>query len=543
MTSLSVITTNVTALSSGLPLSVSPDDCTWAILLGQEADSTLRVVQTNNGTLAGSGGGGSGSGTAGNAAAGVLGNAAPAYGDYLAYSSGGSLVGVSSANPLPVAGTFTLSGGGTVAVAGTVATTEPDVRGTLTVAAATANAAATVLLANGVGTVGFTVSGLTASGATLAVEGSNDGGTTWSAVNTVSAGTGTLSSALTADGQFSVAGAGRTALRLRVSAVGAGTITVVSSASVGTRDVALAAPLPPGSNNLGTITGLPYGTQTVTGTVALSAGGTTAVTGTFWQATQPVSLATLPALPAGSNAIGTVAVSGGTLAIGSVAGTVTTAPTGTQTVAGTLSQASGGTLTSIPTGTQTCTGTFALSTGQTITLGGSNSVTLAAGTSNIGTVALASSSLTLSSTTVTLAAGTSNIGTIAGSSSNLPTYLNAVSSGAASSLRTINTAGSSMATSVKASGGNVYTADVSNGTSATIYFRMFNLATAPTVGSSTPLMGALAIPAGSTWTFRHDIGLYYSTGIGFCVTTGSMADSDTGTLATANQVTVTIGYK
>jgi hypothetical protein len=50
-------------------------------------------------------------------------------------------------------------------------------------------------------------------------------------------------------------------------------------------------------------------TQPVSGTVAVSNHPSSmAVTGTFWQATQPVSLASLPALPAGSNTIGGVVV-------------------------------------------------------------------------------------------------------------------------------------------------------------------------------------------------------------------------------------------
>jgi len=58
------------------------------------------------------------------------------------------------------------------------------------------------------------------------------------------------------------------------------------------------------------ITGTPSvsitGTPTISGTVSIS--GSVAVTGTFWQATQPVSLASLPALPAGTNNIGDVDV-------------------------------------------------------------------------------------------------------------------------------------------------------------------------------------------------------------------------------------------
>ena len=39
---------------------------------------------------------------------------------------------------------------------------------------------------------------------------------------------------------------------------------------------------------------------------AISGGGTMAVTGTFWQTTQPVSIASLPVLAAGTNAIGSI---------------------------------------------------------------------------------------------------------------------------------------------------------------------------------------------------------------------------------------------
>jgi hypothetical protein len=43
------------------------------------------------------------------------------------------------------------------------------------------------------------------------------------------------------------------------------------------------------------------------GTVSAAQSGTWTVTGTFWQATQPVSMASLPALAAGSNEIGSIA--------------------------------------------------------------------------------------------------------------------------------------------------------------------------------------------------------------------------------------------
>ena len=76
------------------------------------------------------------------------------------------------------------------------------------------------------------------------------------------------------------------------------------------------------------------GTGSATGISVLKAisgklAGSLSVTGTFWQATQPVSLSSLPALAAGSNAIGSVSVSN-LPSIQPVSGTVTAnAGTGT----------------------------------------------------------------------------------------------------------------------------------------------------------------------------------------------------------------------
>jgi hypothetical protein len=149
------------------------------------------------------------------------------------------------------------------------------------------------------------------------------------------------------------------------------------------------------------------------------------------------------------------------------------------------------------------------------------------------TVALSSNSFTLSSGSLT------TLGTI---TNNVPTYLQAISSGGALSLRAINSAGSAMATQVKSGAGMIYSVDACNNSGGTVYFRMANSATF-TVGTTTPLLGAIPIGTGTCWSFRSDVGLYYSPAISFDVTAGSMADSDTGTLATASTVTVSVGYK
>ncbi len=150
--------------------------------------------------------------------------------DVLIQSNG---LAVGPSNPLPVA--------------------QPDLRGTGSLAAASLNAAYTLALNNGEGVVGFSVTGLTGSGATLVPEASNDGGTSWSTINAVAPSTGTLLTALTVNQQVRVNAGGHTNLRLRVSTAGSGTIAIASTASLGAPLVTLSAPLPPGQNLIGAV--------------------------------------------------------------------------------------------------------------------------------------------------------------------------------------------------------------------------------------------------------------------------------------------------
>ncbi len=220
----------------------------------------------------------------------------------------------------------------------------PDVLNASAINAATSNAQFLVPLASGEGVVGFTVTGLTASGATLTLEGSNDGGTTWTSINEIPNGTAAPVATLTTDQQFRVNSGGRTKIRLRVSATGTGSITVASNASTASSAVTLLAPLPGGGNVIGSIANTGFaingtlpayavppavgesGTWTVQpgntpntapwlftidqggNAATVTAGGalkvdgsavTQPVSGSFWQATQPVSAASLP-LPAGA---------------------------------------------------------------------------------------------------------------------------------------------------------------------------------------------------------------------------------------------------
>lgn len=86
-------------------------------------------------------------------------------------------------------------------------------------------------------------------------------------------------------------------------------------------------------------------------------------------------------------------------------------------------------------------------------------------------------------------------------------------------------------TSAKGSAGNVFKISGNNVKASVIYLKLYNKATAPTVGTDTPLK-TIAIPASAV--FNLDIGgadgFYFGTGIGYGFTTDA---TDAGTTALA----------
>lgn len=86
------------------------------------------------------------------------------------------------------------------------------------------------------------------------------------------------------------------------------------------------------------------------------------------------------------------------------------------------------------------------------------------------------------------------------------------------------------ATSVKASGGRLYTVQVANTSASVKFVKFYNKASAPTVGTDTPV-ARYAVPAG--WSgdlLDTPLGRAFSTGIAFAITGGG-ADSDTTAVA------------
>jgi hypothetical protein len=80
-----------------------------------------------------------------------------------------------------------------------------------------------------------------------------------------------------------------------------------------------------------------------------------------------------------------------------------------------------------------------------------------------------------------------------------------------------------------------------NAAAAVRYLKIYNKATAPTVGTDTPILTFALKPSDNFDIDFQAIGYYFATGIGFALTTGS-ADADTGALTAADVVGMNVIY-
>lgn len=185
-------------------------------------------------------------GSSGNAAASATGSAVPASGDYTAFNSGGNLVGVSTANPLPVAqqGTVAVTQSGswtdtvTQGTAAALTAGWPVTLGTITQTTGSWTSGTSLnttvpLTVNGYGTAVLTLSGTTTiSGGVITLEASDTAaGTNWYAIAAAS-GAGfniftTINLAAT-NSSYVICCAGYYQVRARLSTVitGSGTMSV-----------------------------------------------------------------------------------------------------------------------------------------------------------------------------------------------------------------------------------------------------------------------------------------------------------------------------
>lgn len=94
--------------------------------------------------------------------------------------------------------------------------------------------------------------------------------------------------------------------------------------------------------------------------------------------------------------------------------------------------------------------------------------------------------------------------------------------------------------SVKASAGFVLHMDISNNAASARFVKLYNKATAPTVGTDTPVI-TLELPASSCIVFDYSAALQFSLGIGIGATT-LVADNNS-TAPSANDVVINLMYQ
>lgn len=95
------------------------------------------------------------------------------------------------------------------------------------------------------------------------------------------------------------------------------------------------------------------------------------------------------------------------------------------------------------------------------------------------------------------------------------------------------------ATSVKASAGTIANIELTNNSASMKFFKLYNKASAPTVGTDTPIL-TLGIPANGVRSFVPPVEWRLATGIAYAIT-GAPAVADTTAVA-LNDVAVSIGY-
>ena len=110
------------------------------------------------------------------------------------------------------------------------------------------------------------------------------------------------------------------------------------------------------------------------------------------------------------------------------------------------------------------------------------------------------------------------------------TSINASATSASTVFYTINSAATTNGANIKSSGANFYGLSAMNTSASTKYIRLFNLATAPTVGTSVPIM-VVAIPATSSKEMQFVPALRFGTGLAVAITGGASATDSTAVAA------------
>lgn len=134
-----------------------------------------------------------------------------------------------------------------------------------------------------------------------------------------------------------------------------------------------------------------------------------------------------------------------------------------------------------------------------------------------------------------LPAGTNLIGDVAN-------QVRATAGGLSTVSRLPSAAASTNATSVKASAGRLYKIRGYNAAAAVRYLKLYDKASAPTVGTDVPVV-TIALKATDVFDIDFiNIGQFFATGIAYALTTGA-ADNDTGALTLHDVTGLNIWYE
>ena len=106
--------------------------------------------------------------------------------------------------------------------------------------------------------------------------------------------------------------------------------------------------------------------------------------------------------------------------------------------------------------------------------------------------------------------------------------------------RIVSAAATTNATLAKASAGDLFRVTGFNANAAARYLKIYNKATAPTVGTDTPVWTEY-LPAQARFELSFPKGYYLSAGIAYALTTGS-ADADSGALTAADILALNVAY-
>ena len=335
--------------------------------------------------------------------------------------------------------------------------------------------------------------------------------TSWFNVNGVASVSGLQLTNVTSNGQFRVNSGGYTAVRAIMTAFTSGSATAWVNASLAPSMATLAEPLPVGTNPIGKVavdqtTNIIAGTIMQNAAVAVGNGTNLNVQGyvsALISITGTMSAGSAITFEASVDDVNFVAITAHQIGFAGNLTTITISTgdfrfscAGYKSIRARISTYGAGTI--------TAKGYVSALAGHPTTINSNIIAALPAGTNSIGSVNMASKTTGGLTTFTLISAATTN------------------------------------ATSVKATAGTVYSIQASNTGAAVAFLKLFNLAVAPTVGTSVAVK-SLIIPAGGGIVLSsNDIGIAFTTGISFS-TTALLATADTTAVA-LSQVAVNIDY-